>query len=332
MLFDFFTDLRGNAVKTGPRKKTIFLLILLALICICTVELIVCRSYDPALYHSITDPVVTAVTDTVTAVSSAAHNAANAVREKINAMIQKAEERATEELAQTQPESPKHPDENVLTPVLAEDQTATLPLFKTSAVICDPSVTQLLTTGSNDILTGGIFDLVYYNQGAPDWCDLKYGSDKIGSHGCGPVAMSMVVSSLTDTVTDPYAMAQWAVSNGYYARHSGSYHSIVIGTAAGFGLQAESFSSRDIVDLQDAILSGKLLVALMGPGHFTQSGHFIVLRGVTLSGEILVADPSSLDRSLTAWDAQVIFDELSRSTSDGGPLWVISASDFSALE
>ena len=317
-------------MKTGPRKKTIFLFTVLALICICTVELIVCSHYDPALYHAITDPVVTAVTDTVTAVSTAAQNTANAVREKLDAI---AEERAAaKRAAQLQQEALQRPKEDAPTPVYAEDQTATLPLFKTSAVICDPSVTQLLTTDGRDILTGGIFDLVYYSQSDPVWCDLNYGSDRIGSHGCGPVAMSMVVSSLTTTVTDPSTMAQWAVSNGYYARRNGSYHSIVAGTAKGFGLQVESFPSRDVSALQDAILSGKLLVALMGPGHFTQSGHFIVLRGVTLSGEILVADPSSLDRSLTAWDAQVIFDELSRSTSDGGPLWVISASDFSILE
>lgn len=331
-------------MKTGPRKKTIFLLVLLALTCVCSVELAVCRRYDPALFHKITDPVVTAVNGAVSAVSTAATNTANAVHETIDALVRAAEERAAakraaEELAaqqdalhKAQQDALKHPEENVPTPVYAEDQTATLPLFKTSAVICDPSVTQIETINDRDILTGGIFDVVYYNQGDPIWCDLKYGRDRIGSHGCGPVAMAMVVSSLGSADMDPYTMAQHAVSNGYYARHSGSYHSIVIGTATDFGLQAESFTSRDTVALQDAILSGKLLVALMGPGHFTQSGHFIVLRGVTLSGEILVADPSSLDRSLTAWDAQLIFDELSSNPANGGPLWVISASDFSILE
>ena len=62
----------------------------------------------------------------------------------------------------------------------------------------------------------------------------------------------------------------------------------------------------------------------MGPGHFTRSGHFILLRGITLGGDILVADPNSLQRSLTVWDAQLILDELSRSNSSGGPLWALS--------
>ena len=331
-------------MKTGPRKMRIVLLVLLALTCICSVELAVCRHYDPVLFHTITDPVVTTVNEVASAVSTAALNTADAVRERIDALIREAEERAAakcaaeelaaqqEALAKAQQEALKHPEENVPTPVSAEDQTASSPLLETSAIICDPSVTTLESINDQDILTGGIFDLVYYNQGDPNWKNLKYGLDRIGSHGCGPVAMSMVVSSLSTTDMDPYTMAQHAVNHGYYARHSGSYHSIVIGTATDFGLHAESFTSRDTVALQDAILSGKLLVALMGPGHFTQSGHFIVLRGVTLSGEILVADPSSLDRSLTAWDAQLIFDELSHNPANGGPLWVISASDFSILE
>ena len=62
----------------------------------------------------------------------------------------------------------------------------------------------------------------------------------------------------------------------------------------------------------------------MGPGHFTSGGHFIVLRGVTLTGKLLVADPVSDERSLMEWDPQLILDELSASRHNGAPLWVIS--------
>ena len=316
-------------MKNGSGKKNFFLVTLLALVCICTVELIVCRFYDPTLYHSITDPVVTAVTNTVSTASHTITATANAVKSEFNAMIQKLEDRrAARELERARLEAAQAaPPEEVSSSsadLLTDTQIVTAPLILSSSSLCDPAVTQLQTLHDEQILTGGMIDVVYYNQSDPLWGDLKYGSDKISSHGCGPTTMAMVVDSLSDTDTDPLMMAQWAVSHGHWARHGGSYHSIVLGTAEGFGLDAESFPSRDIVALQDALLSGKLLVALMGPGHFTQSGHFIVLRGVTLSGEILVADPSSLERSLTAWDAQLIFDELSKSTSNGGPLWVIS--------
>ena len=319
-------------MNKGPRKKNLILLSLLALVCVAAVELIVCRYYDPALYHTVTDPVVTAVTGTASAISDAASDAAAGLKGWIDTAIEEARarseaKRAAEALAQAQQDAMKHSlqNEDAYTPLYADDQTASQPLIETSVLKCDPAVTELQMIDGWDTLTGGMVNVVYFSQSDPVWGSLKYGSDQISTHGCGPVSMAMVVSSLTDTVTDPGAMAEWAVRNGYWARGSGSYHSIVMGTAAGFGLSAESFPSRDITTLQDALLSGKLLVALMGPGHFTRSGHFIVLRGVTLNGEILIADPSSPDRSLMAWDAQIILDELSLSTSDGGPLWVISA-------
>lgn len=329
-------------MKNSPRKKAPLLIVLLALVCICSVELAVCRYYDPALYHTITDPVVNAAAKAADAVGSTVTNAAAAVHDRVSDAIREARERrAAAELEKALLEARKQessasendaPFDNTDVANLSsitDDQTATLPLLASSGTICDPAVTQLDTIDGQEILTGGIVNVVYYNQGDPLWGDLKYGTDKISSHGCGPTAMAMVVDSLSDTATDPYTMSQWAASNGYWARRSGSYHSIVIGTATAFGLAAETFSSREITPLQDALLSGKLLVALMGPGHFTQSGHFIVLRGVTLSGEILVADPSSLERSLTAWDAQLILDELSKSTAGGGPLWIISPPQLS---
>lgn len=48
-----------------------------------------------------------------------------------------------------------------------------------------------------------------------------------------------------------------------------------------------------LAELRQDLSSGHIFVALMGSGHFTSSGHFILLRGVTLDGKILVADPNS---------------------------------------
>ena len=75
--------------------------------------------------------------------------------------------------------------------------------------------------------------------------------------------------------------------------------------------------------LVDALADGKLVVALMTKGHFTSSGHFIVLRGVTSDGEIMVADPSSYSRSEKTWDLSIILNEASRNAGAGGPFWII---------
>ena len=172
--------------------------------------------------------------------------------------------------------------------------------------------------------TDGVTPVVYYNQLDERYASQPYGTDNIGGYGCGPTAMAMLASSLTGEETDPGAMADWAYQQGYCAPGSGSYLSIVEGTASAIGLEAEAYEAASADALVQQLASGHLFVALMTRGHFTERGHFIILRGVTLEGRVLVADPNSRERSLAAWEPQLILDELSSSRSSGAPLWRIS--------
>ena len=129
------------------------------------------------------------------------------------------------------------------------------------------------------------------------------------------------------TTVDPAQMAAFAAKEGYCAKKRGSYLSIVNGIARAYGLESKAIDELSVDAVYDALLSGDMLVALEGPGHFTNGGHFIVLRGVTLTGKLLVADPASKERSLLEWDPQLVLDELSASRSSGAPLWVISPPD-----
>ena len=174
--------------------------------------------------------------------------------------------------------------------------------------------TQPVTTGFTDfagreLLTGGVIDIVYYNQSEEPWKDMKFATDPLSSHGCGPTVMAMAVSSLTSQTIDPSEMAQWASDQGYGAPGEGAYHTIVEGTASAFGLEAKVLKIDTADELRLELASGKIFVALMSKGHFTNSGHFILLRGLTLDGDVLVADPNSRERSLAAWDPQLVLDE-----------------------
>ena len=171
--------------------------------------------------------------------------------------------------------------------------------------------------------TDGGVEVTYYNQLDERWADEPYGTDNIGGYGCGPTSMSIVVSSLTEQTVDPPAMAEWAYQRGYWCSGNGSYHSLIAGAAEGFGLSCESIATDDPQAVVDALASGKLIVALMSKGHFTSSGHFLVLRGVTAEGKILVADPASKKRSEQEWDLSIILDEARRGASAGGPFWAI---------
>lgn len=181
--------------------------------------------------------------------------------------------------------------------------------------------------------TDGATTVVYYNQLDSRWKNTAYGTDKIGTHGCGPTAMAMVVSSLTENTYDPVAMSNWSYNNGGWASNAGSYHSMIPNCATAFGLNVEGVSKTD--DMQkivDALSSGKLVVAIMGPGEFTSGGHFIVLRGVTSEGKILVADPASNSRSNKEYDLSLIVNESRNGASAGGPFWIISKNEVITTE
>ena len=274
------------------KKRNIILLVLLALLCIGAVELLVCRFAAPELFQRLTAPVA-GLMQHVSDLGEAAH-------------------RNLEELL-SRPEEEEMVDQLAGPPAIEEVP----PAEKSKA-------TEFVTRNGREYLTGGVVDLVYYNQGEDPWAGQTFGDDPIRGYGCGPTAMAMLVSSLTGEETDPGTMADWAYQQGYCAPGSGAYLSIVEGTAAAFGLKAEAYEAASADALVQQLASGHLFVALMTRGHFTERGHFIILRGVTLEGRVLVADPNSRERSLAAWEPQLILEELSPSRSAGAPLWRIS--------
>ncbi len=170
--------------------------------------------------------------------------------------------------------------------------------------------------------TDGVTEVVYFNQLDQRYANQPFGTDNIGGYGCGPTSMAIVVSSLTEEIVDPIAMAKWAYENGGWCKGQGSYHSLIPNAAKAWGLNVEGCKASEPQRILDALSQGKLVVALMSKGHFTTTGHFIVLRGVQ-DGKILVADPASTSRSQKAWDLSIILNEAGHRAGAGGPFWLI---------
>lgn len=310
--------------KRGHWKRYILPVLLLAVVCVGSVELWVCSFQAPDVYAAITAPVRSAARQ----VGEAGELAWDALRRQTDravsggvARVQAGLQRLNEYFAHD-PE-PEADESEPQDEVQLVDDTAVAPPPQAHA---DYSVTARAERNGRDYLTGGNHNLIYYNQTDDAWAAKAYGSDTIGRYGCGPVAMAMVVSTLTEDDMDPVEMAQHCVNRGYWARKHGSYWSIVPGVAEDFGLKCTSLppEETDRDQIIHSLATGQLLVAMVGPGHFTNGGHFIVLRGLTLDGSVLVADPASEDRSLTPWDLDLILEELSPNRSSGGPLWAIS--------
>lgn len=206
---------------------------------------------------------------------------------------------------------------------LADDYAQNLSLFLGDGMFqyagASPSIPSL-----GDIrFTDGATEVVYFNQLDDRYANEPYGTDNIGGYGCGPTSMSIVISSLTSDIVDPIEMSEWAYENGYWCSKSGSYHSLIPGAAQAWGLPVSGCTASEPQRIVDALGQGKLVVALMSKGHFTSSGHFMVLRGVTSDGQILVADPASYSRSEKEWDLSIILDEASTRAGSGGPFWII---------
>ena len=172
----------------------------------------------------------------------------------------------------------------------------------------------------------GSTQVVYYNQLDSRWAGIMYGrSSTIGQAGCGPTSLAIVVSTLTNKNVGPVEVSKWSVANGHRCEGNGSYHSLIPKGAQHYGLKVEGAKKNEGQKIVDALSNGKLAIVIMNPGHFTRSGHFIVLRGVTESGKILVADPASFSRSSQEWELSIILHEARGDAASGGPFWLISS-------
>jgi hypothetical protein len=178
----------------------------------------------------------------------------------------------------------------------------------------------------NIVFTDTAIDVVYYNQADSRWGGLSYGRTRtIARAGCGPTALAIAVASLVDSSITPVEVARWSEANKKYVEGSGSSRSLITDGGAHYGLTVTGLS-LDAGRVVDALKQGKLVIVIMAKGHFTNGGHFIVLRGVTSDGSILVADPGSVKRSNQTWPLSLIMNEASRGSGSGGPFWSLEVS------
>ncbi len=156
------------------------------------------------------------------------------------------------------------------------------------------------------ILSGGKNPFVFFEQDSDEWKNVAYGSDKIGSHGCGPVCMAMIISSITGEVVYPDETAKWSVRNGYYAKGTGTSHGLMTAIAKEYDIPVTTLPSGSWTDVTKALKEGKLVVTRVKNGIFATNNHFFILRGITDDGKILVANSISYEDSVKEWSLSTI--------------------------
>lgn len=158
---------------------------------------------------------------------------------------------------------------------------------------------------------------VDYKQYDSKWGGLSYAVDgetsTIKSAGCGPTAMASVLAALVSPYIDPVTCAAWARQHGYKVYKSGTSYRFPAEIGKEYGITVRRLNTVNIYGYHhmvyyeqalQALKDGNWLIACMGPGTWTKSGHYIVAYRYNASdGSVDIMDPASAKKARThnAW-------------------------------
>ena len=149
------------------------------------------------------------------------------------------------------------------------------------------------------------------------WGYKKYSEQYFGLSGCGPTCLSMAYIYLTkDTRKSPDYMRKFATKNGFSTDGSGTAWAFITKGGEKLGLDVTELPlDKSIIDRK--LVSGNVVICIMGPGKFTTGGHFIVIAGIE-NGKYRINDPNSYTNSNKLWEYDEISDQIKN-------LWSLSA-------
>ena len=151
--------------------------------------------------------------------------------------------------------------------------------------------------------------LPYFMQWDQRWAFDDYADGQFGQTGCGPAALSMVYTGLTGRNNYlPDEMGKFATFEGYATPDNGTSWTLMSEGAEKLGLTVEELPLHK-PSMVNALEEGRPIILILGPGDFTASGHYIVLR--SWNGEAFdVYDPFNLQNSLKSWTYEEIEDQI----------------------
>lgn len=163
---------------------------------------------------------------------------------------------------------------------------------------------------------------VFFRQNWSVTKDAYYGNEGFGQCGCEPTCVAAIISNLAGIPVTPEDMRIYGLEHGSWLADVGTTYDFMISTPAKYGIRATQIYASDKDALYEALADGdKLVLATMGPGDFTLGAHFMLFRGVTEDGKILIADSYSFEYSVKEWD----YDDLYAQLKNG--YWVYELED-----
>ena len=135
--------------------------------------------------------------------------------------------------------------------------------------------------------------------------DKRWGYEKnsgnfFAASGCGPTTLSMVVVYLThNREASPIAVAKYSKEAGYSVDGSGSSWTLISEGCRHYGVKAKTVA-LDESRMKAELDEGHPIVVNVGPGDFTDTGHFMVITGYDDEG-FSINDPNSIEKSGKRW-------------------------------
>lgn len=142
----------------------------------------------------------------------------------------------------------------------------------------------------------------------PDTIITIGGVDRsVATSGCGATCLSMALEYLNGESPDPAELFSKSIQDGKYRGYGWSAE-LICHYAREYGAKARKIPA-DADAIRAALEAGKPVIALMGPGIFTESGHYIVLRGIAENSKILINDPNSRSNTKKAFPLETLIRE-----------------------
>ncbi|MGL5822290.1 MAG: C39 family peptidase [Sarcina sp.] len=214
-------------------------------------------------------------------------------------------------LQQLQNEYEKYKDPNIK---IILDNAKNIPEYLIDMAVMHPEYIPFVAGYMNRKLNQPIDISKYYVKGRiplfeqydKQWGYDQYGLGPIAMDGCGPTSLAMVIVGLTgNTKINPRVVAEYGQAHGSYTPNVGSNALLMTNVAEHFGLVPQRIQPNQVIE---NLKEGHPIIAALGPGKFTLSGHVIVLVGITKDGKIIINNPDSVVYSREAWNLSTITD------------------------
>lgn len=141
------------------------------------------------------------------------------------------------------------------------------------------------------------------------WGYGKYGESIVAVSGCGPTCVAMVASGLTgrNDIT-PNKVAAYSEENGFLTKDMDTSWDLMTYGCTEFGVTGTMLGLDENL-MANTLANGCPIICSMGPGDFTENGHFIVITGYE-NGAFTVKDPNSRIRSERSWSYEELKDQI----------------------